>query len=200
MLLSTVRFEDEVAAFELDDLLSAPPLAPVLLYGSSTIRLWDSAETDFPNWPLVRRGIGGATLKECVFWSERLLIRYAPSRVILYAGENDLADGISPEEVLHQFQLLIHKIRHSLGDVPLAFISIKPSPARWAIRAKILHTNHLIEKLIMHHRHLQYVDIVSDMLNSHGLPRLELYLDDELHLSPEGYCVWADRLRAVSDF
>ncbi|MFY8216823.1 MAG: GDSL-type esterase/lipase family protein [Chthoniobacterales bacterium] len=200
MLLSTVRFEDEVAAFELADRLSAPPLAPVLLYGSSTIRLWDSAEADFPSWPLVRRGIGGATLKECVGWSDRLLIRYAPSRVILYAGDNDLADGASPEEVMHQFQLLVHKIRHALGEVPLLFISIKPSPARWAIRAKILHTNHLIQSLIKHHRHLQYVDIVPEMLNSHGLPRQELYLEDGLHLSPEGYRVWAERLRLESDF
>jgi len=200
MLLNTVRFEDEVDLFELADRLSAPPVAPVLLYGSSTIRLWDSAETDFPDWPLVRRGIGGATLKECVFWADRLVIRYAPSRIVLYAGDNDLADGASPEEVMHQFQLLVHRIRHSLGDVPVAFISIKPSPARWGIRAKILHTNHLVQTLINHHKHLQYVDTVPDMLNSHGLPRMELYLEDQLHLSPEGYRIWADRLRDALDF
>jgi len=200
MISATMRFEDEVEEYELADRLSPPPIAPILLYGSSTIRLWESASEDFPDWPLVRRGIGGSTLEECVYWADRLLIRYAPSRVILYAGDNDLAEGASPEAVMHHFQHLTHRIHHALGVLPLSFVSIKPSPARWGILDKILRTNHLIENLTTRHNHLQFVDIVADMLHSDGRPRLDLYLEDQLHLNEAGYRVWARRLREKSDF
>lgn len=195
-----IRFLDEVKAFELRDKLSPPPIAPVLLYGSSSIRLWESVSEDLPEWTIVRRGLGGSTLEECDFWCERMVIRYAPSRIILYAGDNDLADGASPEMVMHRFQRITHKIYHALGPTPLTYISIKPSPARWGILDKILHTNHLLKILIQRHDQLRYLDIVPHMLTSDGRPRTELYADDGLHLSRMGYKTWSRLLLQEADF
>lgn len=200
MTESELRFCDEIAAFEVRDQLSPPPVAPVLFYGSSSIRMWDTIHEDFPDWTVVRRGFGGSTLRECAHWCERLVVRYAPSRIVLYAGDNDLADGASPEKVLHYFQSLEHHVRRALGPVPLVYISIKLSPARWHLRDKILHTNHLIGSLIERFDHLTYVDVTTLMLNEHGLPRTELYSPDGLHLSCEGYRLWAARLHDECDF
>lgn len=194
------RFDAEIQAFALEDKLQPPPLAPVLFYGSSSIRLWGTLREDFPDRPLLRRGFGGSTLAECVIYCNELVVSYAPSHIVFYAGDNDLADGASPEDVLHRFQQLVHRLLHALGPIPLTFIAIKPSPARWDNIFAIRQTNALVAALIEKHEHLRFLDIFDDMITLDGHPRRELYTEDNLHMNREGYSLWARRLREQADF
>ncbi|MBL8092401.1 MAG: hypothetical protein JNJ43_18860, partial [Anaerolineales bacterium] len=58
----TNPFDKEIAAFEAQDSANKPVVGQILLYGSSTIRLWGSYETDFANdkYKVVNRGFGGS--------------------------------------------------------------------------------------------------------------------------------------------
>src|SRR4029079_11599224 len=55
------RFESEIAAFEKWDHQNAVPNDCILFVGSSTIRLWQTADA-FPDLPVINRGFGGPTL------------------------------------------------------------------------------------------------------------------------------------------
>src|SRR4051794_85968 len=59
-------FEDEFRAFALAEERNPLPRDPVLFYGSSSIRLWETLALDFPGLPVVNRAFGGSTLRECV--------------------------------------------------------------------------------------------------------------------------------------
>src|SRR5689334_8599380 len=102
---ATAMWDAPMAAFAAADEKHAPPPGGVLFVGSSSIRLWDGLESDFAALPVViNRGFGGSRLSDCVHYLDRLVIRYRPRLVLVYAGDNDLAEGRSAADVLRQFE------------------------------------------------------------------------------------------------
>ena len=49
--------------------------------------------------------------------------------VVLYAGDNDLAAGKTPQQVIEDYKAFVARVRRDLPKAKIAFISIKPSPA-----------------------------------------------------------------------
>lgn len=192
-------YEDEVE--QLENFSKTPENKNrVAFYGSSSFRLWDMLQKDFPHIPLINLGFGGSTLAACCWFFERVLIPLSPRSIVLYAGDNDLGDGRHPEEVFNHFQLMLYKIHEHFGDIPFTFISIKPSPARWNINDRIAYTNKLIyEAMQKRGGHLNFIDIYYPMLGNSGYPRKELYEPDGLHLSAQGYQLWKQIIEAHSD-
>src|SRR5262245_33687866 len=56
-------FESQITAFENWDRQNAFPKDPILFVGSSSIRLWQTAEA-FPGAPVINRGFGGSTVAD----------------------------------------------------------------------------------------------------------------------------------------
>jgi len=187
-----IWYENEVQRLEKEK--TALEYEPrMVFYGSSSIRLWETLYEDFREYAPVNLGFGGSTLAACVWFFERLVAGYRPQSILLYAGDNDLGDGRHPEEVFIFFQQMVALTRLHLGDIPLAFISIKPSITRWNIVDSIRYTNTLIENEIRKQgNNLHYIDIYHKMTDKAGYPKRE-YLDpDGLHISDKGYALWKD--------
>ncbi|WP_153798797.1 GDSL-type esterase/lipase family protein [Foetidibacter luteolus] len=185
-----VWYEDEIKRIEQQkSKLTYEP--QMVFYGSSSIRLWDKLNDDFAAFKPVNLGFGGSTLAACVWFFKRVLKPYHPKHIVIYAGDNDLGDGRNPEEVFIFFQQLMWHINHYYHDVPLTYISIKPSIARWNINEKIRYTNTLIKKAIDNSKpHYRFINIYDAMTDSKGYPLKDLYDADGLHLSPKGYWLW----------
>lgn len=189
-------YEAEVRSLE-QALRSDPPPADVIaFYGSSSIRLWTTLTDDFPDLPVVNLGFGGSTLAACVYFFERLVLPCNPRAIVFYAGDNDLGDGQTAEQVQESFQNLRAKVRTYFGAIRFAFISVKPSVSRIYIREQIERTNRLIRAELAQWPTASYIDIYHAMLDMHGQPRRELFAEDGLHLSSAGYRLWAQMLNA----
>lgn len=161
-----------------------------VFYGSSSFRLWDTLAEDFDP-RVLNLGFGGSTLQACDHFFARLVPPVNPRSLLLYAGDNDLGDGSSVEEVLERFRSLADKVANSLGGIPFGFVSIKPSPARYPIIDKIHRLNDLVRHDIESRPSGYYVDVFSAMLDQAGKPRAEFFLDDGLHLNRDGYRLWS---------
>jgi lysophospholipase L1-like esterase len=183
-------YEEEVRGLERAHAAHPPPAGAVLFYGSSSFRLWSSLADDMRAWPVVNRAFGGSTLAACVHFFERLVTPVAPRSLLVYAGDNDLGDGQAPEQVVASFAALLAKVDAQLGPIPLGFVSIKPSPARWNLREQIVTVNDQARGLLRDRPLGYYIDVFGPMLGSDGRPRLELFAEDMLHLSPAGYRLW----------
>lgn len=183
-------YEEEVQRVEQErNKLTYEPQS--IFYGSSSIRLWNTLYEDFQMLAPINLGFGGSTLEACVYFFERIMESFKPSRFIIYAGDNDLGDGKKPDDVHSYFIQLCENIYECFGAVPVAYISIKPSPQRWNINNDIKYTNTLIKKTIDKHQHmLSFINIYDSMLDEHGLPVTKFYAEDGLHLSNEGYILW----------
>jgi lysophospholipase L1-like esterase len=162
---------------------------PPVFYGSSSIRLWDTLAEDFDP-RVLNLGFGGSTLEACDYFFERLVPPLNPCSLLVYAGDNDLADGRSVEQVMGWFRSLADKVTAFLGAAPYGFLSVKPSPARYAIIDRIRRFNDEVRREIDSHPSAYFVDVFPAMLDKSGKPHAEFFLPDGLHLSREGYRLW----------
>jgi lysophospholipase L1-like esterase len=185
------RWTSSFDAFASADKQQMPAPGGVLFVGSSSIRLWDNLEQQFNTAPIVvKRGFGGSRMEDCAAYLSRLVIPYKPRTVVVYAGENDLAEGRRPEQVLRSFTRFVEGVRAALPATRIAYVSIKPSIARAGMLADIRATNALISDYVSHLDNARYIDVFTPMLDSNGAPRAELFREDRLHLNQAGYALW----------
>lgn len=191
------RFEDEIASFEAADKLSSPSKGSVLFVGSSSIRVWPNLKADFPNIDVLQRGFGGSTLDEVDHYAPRIVLPYCPRLIVLYAGDNDLAEGRTPEQILADFKTFVGLVRRPMPKTRIIFVSIKPSTARVALLGKMREANALVRQYVVTDPSLTYVDVFTPMLDSAGIPRGELFQSDGLHMNAQGYAIWRDLLQPL---
>ena len=185
---AAVRWKPSLDAFAEDDLAHPPVPGGVLFIGSSSIRMWKSLRGDFHMLPnLTQRGFGGSRLADVAELVPELVLPYRPSVIVVYAGDNDLAEGASPEDVLDSFSRFVRAVRGVLPATRIDFVSIKTSPRRAALASRIEQANALVEAYARTLPGLDYIDVASKMLTAEGQPRTDLYRDDYLHLNAAGY-------------
>ncbi|MDQ8023143.1 MAG: SGNH/GDSL hydrolase family protein [Moraxellaceae bacterium] len=190
-LLAPGRWESSIAAFEQADRLKAPATGGVVFVGSSSIRMWEDLERQFGDSVVItKRGFGGSRLEDCKQYLSRIVVPYRPRMVVVYAGDNDLAEGHTPQEVLASFRGFVEGVRSQLPDTRIAFVSIKPSPSRASLLKPIRETNALISDYVTSGSNLDFIDIFTPMLAADGMPRGELFRADALHLNDSGYALW----------
>jgi lysophospholipase L1-like esterase len=190
------RFESEIAAFEKWDRQNAFPKDAILFVGSSSIRLWQTAEA-FPDAPVINRGFGGSTIADVNHYFDRVVPKYKPRAIILYAGDNDIANGKSPQQVYEDFLEFVRLVRDRRAETPVYFISIKPSIARLKLWPDMKKTNELVRELSGRNDHVMFVDIATPMLAGRDAPSKNLFLEDGLHLNGKGYELWNKALAPV---
>lgn len=190
-------WEADIRAFEATDRSHPPEAGTVLFIGSSSIRYWESLQTDFPDTHITRRGFGGSEIRDATRFAGRIIVPYRPRLVVLYAGDNDLAAGRSPEQVRDDFVAFVDRIRRDLPEVAIAFITIKPSPARANLLDAMQKANALIGAFAESDKNIRIVDVFAPMLDAKGQPRSELFGPDQLHMNRAGYRIWIDKLTPI---
>ena len=186
------QWEDSIAAFAAADRQQAPQPGGVVFVGSSSIRLWRDLKTQLhAKRSIINRGFGGAKLSDCTKYVDRVVLPYKPRLVVVYAGDNDLAAGREPKDVLKEFVRFVARVRQALPETPIHYISIKPSPARAFLLPKVRETNNLIRQFASEGGNLEFIDVFTPMLDADGKPRPELFQTDRLHLNAAGYELWA---------
>lgn len=184
------QWEADIGAFEQADRLSPPPPDATLFVGSSSIRMWTTLAADFPNSAVINRGFGGSQIDDATYFADRIIIPYRPRTIVLYAGDNDLANGLTPDQVAAHFRQFVRTVRMRLPSVRILYVSIKPSPLRAELLPQQGEANAKIREFIATEEQIVYVDIASPMLRSDGTIRDELFIEDRLHLNRQGYDLW----------
>ncbi len=190
------RWEETIRVFEEWDRKNSFASDAVLFVGSSSIRLWQTREC-FEEFEVINRGFGGSQISDVNYFAKRIVLRYEPKVIVFYAGDNDVAAGKSAKRVFDdymKFEKLVHK---ELPDTRIIFISIKPSRRRWSLWNVMKAANMMIKDLSMRDSRLFYFDGATPLLDSDGEPKVELFLDDKLHLNSKGYEVWTKLLRPI---
>jgi len=181
--------------FEALDKVNPPPKNAMLFVGSSTIVRWKTLQDDFPKFPIINRGFGGNEIADSTYFADRIILPYRPHRIFLRAGGNDIHNGKTPEQVLADYKAFVAKIHGALPETMIVFISLSPSIARWDERDAMKKLNALVADYVNRTPRLQYIETYDISLDAKGQPRPELFIEDKLHLSPEGYKLLVERVR-----
>lgn len=180
------RFDAEVAA------LVARPLpvdgVSTLFLGSSSIRLWDVGMS-FPDLHALNRGFGGATTADVLYYYSRVVAGLRPATVIVYVGENDIAAGATAEQAATDVLTLLARLRTDIAGARIAYLSMKPTPLRWDLYARMMAANAAI-KAQATTIGFDFIDVSGALLDTNGKPDARYFGVDGLHLNERGYERW----------
>jgi lysophospholipase L1-like esterase len=195
--LAQEPFAEEIRKFTQAD-AAAPPIAgQIVLYGSSTFRFWKTAETDcaLGNLKIVNRGFGGSQTVDALRYFERVIVPHRPKYLFFYEGDNDINAGKSVDSVFQDMAIFVKKVRTQLPETRLVLFSIKPSPSRLALLDKQRQLNKRLKRLARRTKNIYYLDTATPMLDASDKPNPDLFIKDMLHMKPEGYVLWAQKVQ-----
>jgi lysophospholipase L1-like esterase len=136
-------------------------------------------------------------IDENTYLAKRAVIQHSPSTIVLYAGENDIHLGKSPQLTLEHFQEYVATIRKALLNTQIIYITMKPSILWWDAYENMVIANQLIKDYIATQQSIYYVDTFKLMIDQDGNPRRDYLGDDDLHLTDLGYEVWTAAVTPV---
>ncbi len=186
------RFDREVAG-----LVSRAGPGPhrVILIGSSTFTMWATVDADLGGLDAVNHGFGGSQLSDCLHWADHLVFNFSPQAVVLYAGDNDLANGKDFDRIVRDYETFAALTFAHNPDTLLYWVSIKPSLARWTLFDEQSRINDYVQATGDQDARRRFLDIRPVMLGADGLPHANFFLGDGLHLNAHAYEAWTTVLR-----
>ncbi len=174
------------------------PRNPIVVYGSSTVRLWPDIGKSLGRADAVAVGFGGATLRDCVAYYDLLVGPLAPCLLVIAAGANDIEKyDASAETILATIVELIGTARRTLPDLPVAVLTMKPAPFHGPRMAALRATNALLEKRLPEMPDVRLIDIFAPFLNAQGDADPRFYTEDQRHLNDSGYSAWSEAIAAA---
>jgi len=189
------EWKQQLEHYYASDSIRFPEKGQILFVGSSSIGMWKNIESYFPGHKLLARGFGGSRMSDVLYHIQRLVIDYRPGQIVLYCGENDLSNGVSPAELLIDIQTFVRILELQLPGVPIVLLSVKPSPMLYKIFGRQTEFNQLLQEYAKTKKQLKFVDIVPLMLDKNGKPDEQLYLKDKLHINAQAYTRWAGAIQ-----
>jgi platelet-activating factor acetylhydrolase IB subunit beta/gamma len=161
-------------------------------------------KTQFPAYKAVNIGVGGDRTQS-VLW--RLDHGGAdglePRSIVLMIGNNNMffvaETGI--EAAAQGIKVCVDRLREQFPKVPIVVAKILPchTPGN-DFYENIKKTNAAVDALNLTSDPLVHVvDAYNDLLNADGTIKADLFAPDAIHLSKDGYAVYANKLRPVLD-
>ncbi|MCH7413660.1 GDSL-type esterase/lipase family protein [Belliella sp. R4-6] len=166
----------------------------IVFTGSSSIRLWENLVEDIPNNKIINTGFGGSQTHELLLYIEETILRYSPSKVFIYVGENDIQEGKAVKQILQEYKELYKKIISHNPKTELFFISAKPSPSRWEKQKQFEQLNEKTLALSQQLGNMTFINVWDEMLDDNGSPKASLFVQDKLHMNEKGYAIWANKI------
>lgn len=188
------RFAKTIERWTKEDNKNPPTQGLSLFIGSSSIRMWRSLDEDFPGLETLNRGFGGSWTQDILYYYDKIVKPYSPSKIIFYCGENDIAGGENPEVPYENFKIFVKRVREAKPCTEIYYVPMKPSPKRWNLWPKYEKGNNLIRKYCeannVHYLHT----IPQKMIKPNGEPNPDIFIKDMLHMNAEGYEIWASEI------
>lgn len=187
---ATHRFEPEVLKFEALDRRTPPPPRPILFVGSSSIRLWTNLPSSYQGKTVLNRGFGGSTYQDLLRYFNRIVLPYGPSVMVVYEGDNDLADGRSPAEIAQNLGIFLDRALTELRGTSVVLLTVKPSPSRKHLMEAQMEFNSRLRRMAQSRKGVFVADVASPLLDPQGQPDPRFFAPDRLHLNAAGYEAW----------
>ncbi len=211
----TDRWLPTIERFDAAEQLSPPPRGAIVATGSSSMLYWrDRIKQDLAPLTIIPRGFGGSNMYDLRYFLPELVFRHEPRAVMIYEGDNDIALGASPHQVLLHLEAIVEEIHVRLPETRIYILAIKPSVSRWHLWPEMHETNQLFRTFSSNDPLVTFVDVATPMIESgggsagqagDGLPGANgekrvpagLFIDDMLHMNSKGYDIWRDAVRPV---
>ncbi len=190
------RYEASIRAFEAQDQKKPQAQGATVFVGSSTFAHWTTLEQEFKDLGAINRGFGGSTIAEVNHYSDRIVLKHKPKRIVFYAGTNDIGElGHSGQQVAQDFKKFVGIVHSKLPSTDIYFISLSVAPIRLQNASEFRDGNQCILAYCQKTARLHFIDVTPVMREKDGRLKDELFGPDRLHMNDRGYAVWIPVIR-----
>ncbi len=163
----------------------------LLFLGDSLTEFFDW-ERRFPEHLVFNAGVAGETVQGLLRRLGRILSSSVdPGFVFLMTGANNLA--MEDFSITDWFREVVAGLRSGFPKATVVVQSIVPMTLTWIDNRAIDRLNQSL-KQIAEEADAAYLDIYRLFVDAQGRPIEGYLLDDGVHISDEGYAVWADEV------
>lgn len=195
------RFESSIESFRRFDARNTLAKDPILFVGSSSMVFWETANS-FPEYPIINRGFGGASIPEVIHYYDDVIRKHNPSMILFYC-DIDVEQGRSPEIVVDAFKELVNRIEQDFPTTPVLLLSMKPTLIDDILGKDVRKNKLLSNQLLLEYAEskatLNFVDISSAMIGEDGRLKDDIFIGDGMHLNPLGYELWDPIIKRAID-
>ncbi|MDA9773821.1 GDSL-type esterase/lipase family protein [Saprospiraceae bacterium] len=185
-----LRFEEEIKIISEISISQGEKVS--VFTGSSSIRLWKGLNNDCHEMKVINTGFGGSQMSDLLYFLDQTVLRFRPSKVYIYEGDNDIVADKDPRSIILTAELITSKILESNPNTIIYFISAKPSPSRWEYKKEYIKFNSLLKDYCETNNQLFFIDIWNPMLDVNLRPQPQIFISDSLHMNRQGYLLWKD--------
>ena len=190
------RFEESIRAFEAQDQKRPHAQGTTVFVGSSTFAHWTTLEHEFKDLGAINRGFGGSTIAEVNHYSDRIVLKYKPRRVVFYAGTNDIGElKHSVQQVAQDFEKFVGIVHGKLPKTDVYFISLSVAPIRLQNASEFRDGNQRILAYCQKNPRVHFIDVTPVMREKDGRLKEEVFGPDRLHMNEKGYALWIPVIR-----
>ncbi|MCF8379856.1 MAG: hypothetical protein K9H49_09790 [Bacteroidales bacterium] len=193
--LEVPKFYDEIRRFMAGDKAAFPKPNSTLFIGSSSIRMWKTLDTDFPELDIIHRGFGGSNSADALKYINEIVIPYQPARIFYYEGDNDIPGGIENDSILKNIRNFIEIVKKESPQSEIFIMSPKPAIVRLNYYGTYIELQNQLKEMTENIDGVEYVDVASPMFLDDGKLDTSLFLEDKLHMNEKGYRIWTSVLR-----
>jgi len=186
---SPLVWADEVEAYvEADQSMSLPD-NPIVVVGARQVKLWRGLEDALSPYPVLMRGLGGATVNDITHYHTQLISFYRPRAVVLLPGNDDfhIRDSKSADELFRAIRELVDlDLSYEPSRQFYLFSPIK-SPLYPKDKAKIDEVTRLLETWATTQPQVTVLDANTLLSKPNGEPNPDYFRLDGANLNEHGY-------------
>lgn len=192
-----LRFDNEIEEFK--KLTFDESKDRIVFTGSSSVRMWKDVQSYYPNHQIINTGFGGSHMSDLLYYINETVLRFSPTKVFIYEGDNDVAGNITNKRILKYTNQVIAKIQERFPNCQIILISPKPSVLRWELKSNYEKLNRKLEKLASKEDNISFANVWDIMLDENGVVRTDIFLEDNLHMNKTGYDLWDEVISKYLD-
>jgi len=178
----------------------APRLADargIVFVGSSIFHRWTNLASQMAPLPITNLAIDGTVTTDMLRMVDSRVIPLRPKVIAYYCGSNDVDSGEPAAAIVGRIVQFVDRVATALPDTRVIFVSVNRAPEKQDLWDVVDEVNRQIQRYAATHPRVEFVDVNPVLFNPDGTSRLDLFMDDELHLRPHAYELFARILKPV---
>jgi len=169
----------------------------IVFVGSSIFHRWTALSSQMAPLPITNLAIDGTVTTDMLRMVDSRVIPLRPKVIAYYCGSNDVDSGEPAAAIVGRVLQFVDRVAKALPDTRVVFVSVNRAPEKRDLWDVVDEVNRQIQRYATTHPRVEFVDVNPVLFNPDGTSRLDLFMDDELHLRPHAYELFTRILKPV---
>jgi len=174
-----------------------PVKGPIVFVGSSIFHRWTGLESQMAPLPVTNIAFDGAQTDDWNRLIDSRVLPLKPKVVAYYCGSNDIDAGDSAVHIVARIRQFVDRVTTALPGARIVFVSVNRAPEKRDRWDEVDDINRQMQKYAEKNPRVWFVDVNPALAGADGSPKMELFMNDHLHLRLPAYEAFAKILKPV---